>query len=66
MLMSNSNELIKVALLQKLVDQSMLNGALVIEMVNNSFSENKNNFGQSEERHNRKNIEIWAISTRFC
>ena len=58
MLMSNSNELIKVALLQKLTNQSMLNGALVIDMVNNSFSENKNNFGQSEERYNRKNIEI--------
>ena len=28
-----------------LVNQSMLNGALVIEMVNNSFSENKKNFG---------------------
>ena len=66
MLMSNSNELIKVALLQKLTNQSMLNGALVIDMVNNSFSENKNNFGQSEERYNRKNIEVWAISTRFC
>ena len=40
MLRSNSNELIKVALLQKLTEQLMLNGALVIEivMVTNSFS----------------------------
>ena len=40
MLMSNSNELIKVARLQKLTKQLMLNGALVIEivMVTNSFS----------------------------
>ena len=40
MLMSNSNELIKVARLQKLTKQLMLNGALVIEivMVRNSFS----------------------------
>ena len=39
MLMLNSNEPIKVAHLQKLANQSMLNGALVIEMVKNSFSE---------------------------
>ena len=38
--MSNSNELIKVAPLQKLTKQLTLNGALVIEivMVTNSFS----------------------------
>lgn len=42
MLMSNSNELIKVAHLQKLTKQLMLNGGLVIEivMVTNSFSKN--------------------------
>lgn len=42
MLMSNSNELIKVARLQKLTKQLMLNGGLVIEivMVTNSFSKN--------------------------
>ena len=33
--MSNSNEPIKVTYLQKLVNQSMLNDTLVIEMVNN-------------------------------
>ena len=42
--MLNSNELIKVAHLKKLANQSMFNGALVIEMVNNSFSESKKNF----------------------
>ena len=36
--MVNSNEPFKVARLQKLANQSMFNGALVIEMVNNSFS----------------------------
>ena len=46
MFMSNSNKPIKVAHLQKLANQSMLNGALVIEMVNNSFSEDKKNFGR--------------------
>ena len=38
MFMLNSNEPIKVAHLQKLSNQSMLNGVLVIEMVNNSFN----------------------------
>ena len=47
MLIFNSNEPIKVAHLQKSTNQSMsmLNGALVIEMVNNSFSEERKNFG---------------------
>ena len=39
MFLLNSNEPIKVAHLQRLANQSMLNGALVIKMVNNSFSE---------------------------
>ena len=40
--MLNSNEPIKVAHLQKLANQSVLNGALVIEKwLNNSFSECK-------------------------
>ena len=44
-LMLNSNEPIKVAHLQKLANQSVLNGALVIEKwLNNSFSESKKNF----------------------
>ena len=34
-----SNEAVKVADLQKSASQLMLNGALVIEMVNNPFSE---------------------------
>ena len=37
--MFNSNEPIKVAHLQKLANQSLLNGALVMEIINNSFSE---------------------------
>ena len=44
--MSNSTEPIKVAHLQKLANQSVLNGALVIEMVNNYFSDSKKNFFQ--------------------
>ena len=41
-----SNEPIKVADLQKLANQLMQNGALVIQMVNNFFSESKKNFGR--------------------
>ena len=41
MLMLILNEPIKVADLQKLANQLMLNGALVIQMLNSSFSESK-------------------------
>ena len=43
--MFKTNEPIKVAHLEKLANQSLLNGELVMEMVNNSFSESKKNFG---------------------
>ena len=43
MFMLNSNKPIKVAHLQKLANQSMLNGAIVIEILNNSFNESKKN-----------------------
>ena len=39
MFMLNSNEPIKVAHLQKLANQPILNGALLIEMVYNFFNE---------------------------
>ena len=41
MFMVISNDPIKIAHLKKLANQSMVNGALVIEMINNSFSESK-------------------------
>ena len=47
MFMFNSNEPIKDAHFQKLGNQSMLNGVLVIKVVNNSFSESKKKFGLS-------------------
>ena len=47
--MFNSNEPIKVALLQKLANQSLINGALVMEIVNNSFSERKKNLFDKTE-----------------
>ena len=40
--MFNSNEPIKVAHRQKLANQSLLNDALAMEIVNNSFRESKN------------------------
>ena len=49
MFMFNSIESIKVAHFQKLTNQSMLNAALVLEMINNFFSESKKNF-QIEKR----------------
>ena len=41
MFMFKTNESIEVAHLQKLANQSLLNGAVVMEMVNNSFSESR-------------------------
>ena len=46
MFMFNSNKPIKVPHLQKLANQSLLNGALVMKIVNNSFSESKKNFSR--------------------
>ena len=43
MFMFKINEPIKVIHLQKLANQSMLNDALVIEVVSSSFSESKKN-----------------------
>ena len=42
--MLNSNEPIKVAHLQNLENQSMLNGTPVIGIINKYFSESKQNF----------------------
>ena len=48
--MFNLNEPIKVAHLQKLANQSLLNGALMMEMVNNSFKESKKNLFDKAEK----------------
>ena len=57
-----SNEPIKVAQVQKLSNQSMLNGALMKEMVNNSFSESKKNFSRlkNQKRSNEKKQQIYG------
>ena len=47
--MFNSNEPIKVAHLQKWANLSLLNGALVMEMVNYSFIESKKNLFDKAE-----------------
>ena len=46
MFVFKTNESIEVTHLQKLANQSLLNGTLVMEMVNNSFSESKKIFGR--------------------
>ena len=68
MFMLNSNKPIKIAHLQKLANQSMLNGALVIEMVNYSFSESKKNFGPllCKERSNRKKLRYGQFLLDFA
>ena len=48
--MLNSNGAIKVAHLQKLANQSMLNGTLLVEMVNNYFNESKKNIDRLIKR----------------
>ena len=58
--MFNSNELIKVAHLQNLTNQPMLNGALLVEMVSSSFSKSKRNFEKNKDMGSEK-----YISTRF-
>ena len=50
MFMFNLSEPIKVAHLQKLANQSMLNGAYAIKMLSNSFSGFKKNFGRLIKR----------------
>ena len=46
MFMFKTNEPVKVIHLQKLANQPMLNGASVIEIFSNSFSESKKNFSR--------------------
>ena len=48
--MFNSNKPLKVAHLQKLANQSLLNGALLMEILNNSFRESKKNFSRLIKR----------------
>ena len=44
--MFKTNKPIRVIHLRKLANQSMLNGAFVIEIVSNCFSESKKNFNR--------------------
>ena len=47
MFMLNSNQPIKIADHQKLTNQSILNGALKIEIVNNVLNESKKSFDKA-------------------
>ena len=57
MFMFNSNEPIKVAHHQKLANQSLLNDARVMEMVNNSFTESivirADDYAESKKKNNK-------------
>ena len=60
--MLNSNKPIKIAHLQKLANQSVLNGAIVIgKWLNNSFSEGKKKFNKvvSQLFRSAKERQIW-------
>ena len=67
--MLNSNQPIKVADHQKLTNQSILNGALKIEIVSNSFNESKKSFDKARnvliEKKKRDMGDEKYISTRF-
>ena len=67
--MLNSNQPIKVADHQKLINQSILNGAFKIEIVNNSFNESKKSFDKARNvLIEKKKIDMGDekyISTRF-
>ena len=65
MFMLNSNQPIKVADHQKLINQSILNGAFKIEIVNNSFNESKKSFDQARNVLIEKKREIWAMKNTF-
>ena len=71
MFMFKTNEPVKVTHLQKLANQSTLNGVLVIEIICNSFNENKKNFSRKarnaviEKRKKRYGQRKLYISTRF-
>ena len=65
MFMFKTNEPIKVIHLQNLANQSILNGALVIEIVSNSFSESKKNFGRLIKLGNWKKTLRYGIKKIF-
>ena len=67
MFILDSNEPIKVAYLQKSANQSMLNGALVIDMVNHSFRKKQEKLLPFDKARNNliEKIEIRAVKNIF-
>ena len=65
MFMLNSNEPIKTAHLQKLADQSMLNGAFVIEMIHSSFSGKLLSFDKVRNVLIEEKVDTWAVKSIF-
>ena len=60
--MVKKNEPIKVINLQKLANQSMLNGGLVVEVVSSSFCESNKNFGPMKNIFPLKFIKFLSYS----
>ena len=54
MFLLNSNEPVKIVHVHKLANQSVLNGALVIDSINNPFRKSKKNSGRLIERGTSK------------
>ena len=68
MFMLNSNQPVKVTDHQKLINQSILNGAVKIEIVSNSFNENEKSFDKARNVLIEKKRDMGDekyISTRF-
>ena len=67
--MLKTNEPTRVIRLQKLANQSILNGALAIEIVSNRFSESKKNVGHLIKPRNvrmEKKKNLWALQNIFA
>ena len=52
----NSNKPIKILQLEKLANQSIFNGAFIIEIINNSFYESNSSFNKKRKFSSQKDI----------
>ena len=63
MFMFKTNQPIKIVHFQKLANQSMLNGALVIEIVSNSFSESNKKLRSFDKARNDLIEKKWDMGS---
>ena len=57
----NSNEPIKILLLENLANQSIFNDAFIIEIISNSFYESKINFPLIKKENSDQKRETWKV-----